>query len=237
MTVPSAEFRGQLDWLETTLVHMAALVIEGIHGATEVLLDGDLEGAQTVIDADDELDLLSIEVEEVINRAMAIQSPVARDLRTLLAAVKLDAELERSGDLVTNIAKAVQRLAGVRLEPGLRGDLHRMREEACRLFEETIVAFRNRDAEAALRLRLLDDTLDELHREFIESVFVSHAAGAIDIQQAVQLSMLGRFYERLGDHAVNCGERIAFLVTGDLPEHTGAERARRRRDAESGAGR
>jgi phosphate transport system protein len=228
------DFHEQLDAIETMLVRMAAMVIEGIQRVTEAVLSGDVEAAQAIIDADDDLDLLSIDVEEAIYRSMALQQPVASDLRLLVSAIKLNAELERSGDLVTNIAKGSLRLLGAALDPQVRGLLDRMREQAALLFEKASASYVERDGATASALHGLDDQLDELHRDFIEAVFWSHSTGRIDIQQSVQLCLLGRFYERLGDHAVNCGERITYLVTGELPEHAGAERARQRRLGDEG---
>ena len=226
-------FRQLMEDVRTDLVHMGALVIEGISTVTQALLAGDVIAAKMIVAADDELDLLSIEAEEKCVQMLALQQPVAIDLRVILTDLKMIAEIERSGDLVTNIGKAIPRIRGVELEPRLRGLLDRMREQAVKLFGLALDAYTERDAGLASALGDLDDRLDELHNDFIETVFSSRSDRVITTQQAVQLAVIGRFYERIGDHAVNIGERVQFLVNGVMPEHTGAQRARARRDAET----
>ena len=139
-------------------------------------------------------------------------------------------EIERSGDLVSNIAKGIGRIQGVELEPRLRGLIDRMCEQAVRLTTLAIDSYADRDAVLAGALGELDDRLDELHNDYIDTVFSSRFDRYITTQQAVQLAVIGRFYERIGDHAVNIGERVQYLVTGELPEHKGAQRARIRRE-------
>lgn len=211
-------FNDELSSVSDRLAHMCALVIEGIGRVTDVLLEIDLDRCREIIDADDVLDDVAVEVEEQVYRVIALQHPVATDLRLLVAAMKIASEVERSGDLVVNLAKAAARLHGVDLDPALRGLLVDMADQAAHLFGEAIRSLRHRDAELAESLHRSDDLLDDLHHEFIDGVFVSARSGSLDVQQAVQLALIGRFYERLGDHAVNVGERIHFVVTGALPK-------------------
>ena len=161
---------------------------------------------------------------------LALQQPVAVDLRTILTDLRMVSEIERSGDLVSNIAKGIGRIQGVELEPRLRGLIDRMCEQAVRLTTLAIDSYADRDAVLAGALGELDDRLDELHNDYIDTVFSSRFDRYITTQQAVQLAVIGRFYERIGDHAVNIGERVQYLVTGELPEHKGAQRARIRRE-------
>ncbi len=227
------QFQTLLEQLRTDLVHMGAMVIEGISAVTEALLAVDVAASDQIVTADDELDLLSLEAEEMCIEMLALQQPVAIDLRTIVTDLKMVAEIERSGDLVTNIAKAIPRIQGVELEPRLRGLIDRMREQAVKLFGLAIDAYSEGDAGLASALGDLDDRLDDLHNDFIDTVFSSRTDRLLTTQQAVQLAVIGRFYERIGDHAVNIGERVQYLVTGELPEHAGAQRARARREAES----
>lgn len=226
-------FSDELDTIEAMLAQMGALVVDSVNRVTEVLLEVDLGGAQQVIDDDDELDLLTVDLEERVYRVLALQNPVAADLRLLVATVKLGGEIERSGDLVTNIAKGVTRIARIELDQEMRGLIARMGERAGALMHRAVSALADRDADQAGSLAAADDDLDQLHADFVQQVFKSHAAGTVDVQQAVQLCLMARFYERIGDHAVNIGERIHFVITGWLPEHDGAERARRRRERDA----
>lgn len=133
-------------------------------------------------------------------------------------------ELERSGDLVVNICKAARRLYSVELSPRLRGLISQMSEQSHQLYRFALDSYVDQDASLAAAIRDIDDVLDRLHSDYIQAIFESHAASAIDLQVGVQLALVGRFYERIGDHAVNVGERVRYMVTGWLPEYTGALR-------------
>ena len=225
-----SEFHQLMDEVRSDLVRMGGLVTEGIASVTVALLANDLAMADQISTQDDEIDLLSVEAEEKCIRMLALQQPVAVALRTILTDLRMVSEIERSGDLVSNIAKGIGRIQGVELEPRLRGLIDRMCEQAVRLTTLAIDSYADKDAVLAGALGELDDRLDELHNDYIDTVFSSRFDRYITTQQAVQLAVIGRFYERIGDHAVNIGERVQYLVTGELPEHKGAQRARIRRD-------
>lgn len=217
-------FHHDLDEVRTNLVRLAASVIEAIPRATTVLLNGDLDAANELIRADDAIDALSIEVEERCCQIIALQAPVASDLRQLVSILKMVGEIERSADLCVNICKAARRIYGHELDPRLRGLIMRMSEQAQQLFSAALTAFELNDAAMAAAIDDMDSFLDGLQREFVRTIFESHAGEKIDLQVAIQMAMVARFYERIGDHAVNIGERIQYLVTGWLPEHKGAAR-------------
>ncbi len=220
-------FHQELDEARNELVRLAAIVTETIPRATAVLLDGDLEGAELIIRADDETDLRCVDLEEHCYRILALQAPVATDLRQIIALLKMIAEVERSADLLCNICKAARRIYGHPLDPKLRGTITRMGEQAQQLYTSAIESFVENDVAKASAIDDMDSFLDALQKQFIQAIFESHAAGRIDLQVAVQLAVVARFYERVGDHAVTIGERVRFLVTGWLPEHKGAERHRK----------
>ena len=180
-------------------------MIEAIPRATQVLLDGDLEGADYLLLADEDIDARALELEERCYQVLALQAPVASDLRQVMAAVKMIGEIERSGDLCVNICKAARRIYGVELDPRLRGLITRMSEQAQQLFQFAIDAYVEADAPLAAAVADMDDMLDRLHVEFIEQIFESHAEDQLPLQVAVQLALVARFYERIGDHAVNIG--------------------------------
>ncbi len=220
-------FHEDLHEARNDLVLLAALVTEAIPRATAVLLEGDLEGADYLIRADDEVDARSLDLEERCYRILALQAPVASDLRQVVALLRMIAEVERSNDLLCNICKAARRIYGHELDPKLRGIIARMGEQAQQLYEAAIESFIEDDASKAAAIDDMDSYLDGLQKQFVQAIFESHAAGRIDLQVAVQLAVVARFYERIGDHAVNIGERVRFIVTGWMPEHKGAERYRR----------
>jgi len=223
-------FHHDLDDVRAELVHLAAFVTEAIPRATNILLTGDLEGADYIISGDDEIDARALDLEDRCVQILALQSPVATDLRQILAALRMIAEVERSADLVCNICKAARRIYGHQLDPSLRGIITRMGEQAQQLYIAAIEAFVENDAAKAAAIDDMDNYLDALQKQFVQAIFESHSAGNIDLQVAVQLAVVARFYERIGDHAVNIGERVRFVVTGWMPEHRGAARYRSRTD-------
>ncbi|HEX2577802.1 MAG TPA: phosphate signaling complex protein PhoU [Aquihabitans sp.] len=217
-------FHHTLEEIRQEMVQMAALVTEGIPRATETLLAGDLGDAQAIIEGDDPLDAAAVELEERCYQQLALQQPMAGDLRSLVTAIRMIAEIERSGDLVVNIAKGSRRIFGTELSARLRGLIGQMGEEATRLFRLAMDSYIDEDAGVAAALDDLDDRLDAIHRDYIQEIFLVHNSGTLSVQAAVQLALIGRYYERIGDHAVNIGERVRYMVTGWLPEHTGAAR-------------
>jgi phosphate transport system protein len=219
-------FHGQLDLIRQGITHLAASVIEAIPRATQVLLDNDLEGADYLLLADQDVDSRALELEERCYQVLALQAPVASDLRQVMAAVKMISEIERSGDLCVNICKAARRIYGVELDPRLRGLITRMSEQAQQLFKFSIDAYVEADAPLAAAVPDMDDMLDRLHAEFIEQIFESHAEHRLPLQVAVQLALVARFYERIGDHAVNISRRVRYMVTGWMPNHEGVVKLR-----------
>lgn len=211
-------FHQSLADIRDDVVRLAALVCERIPWGTHALLDGDLASAQELIDTDDQLDVLALDIEDRCYHHLALQQPMASDMRAVVTAIRLTSEMERSGDLMANIAKAVRRIHGVPIEPRVRGLLQSMSDEALRLYRDAVDAYVDRDDARAAELPALDDVLDGIHRDYIAELLESCRAGAIDIQPTVQLAVIGRFYERVGDHAVNVGEKVRYMVTGWLPE-------------------
>ena len=145
-------------------------------------------------------------------------------MRQLVAIIKISSELERSADLCVNICKAARRIYGHDIDPVLRGLISKMSEQAQQLYIAALDAFETNDAPKAAAIDDMDSFLDGLHRQFIQEIFESHSREKIDLQVAVQLAVVARFYERIGDHAVNVGERTNFLLTGWVPESKGAAR-------------
>jgi len=223
-------FHQELEALRAEVLLLGASVIEAIPRATGVLLGGDLEGADYLVQADDEIDARSVDIEDRCFRALALQAPVARDLRELVAIIKNAGELERSADLAVNICKAARRIYGHDIDPVLRDLISKMSEQARQLYVAAIDAFNTNDAPKAAALDDMDSYLDALHRQFIQEIFECHSRETIDLQVAVQLAVVSRFYERIGDHAVNIAERTRFILTGWVPELKGASRFRARQN-------
>lgn len=212
------EFHADLDAVRDEIARLGASVIELIPRVTGILLQQDLEGAEYVLRADDEIDARAVAIEDSALRLLALQQPMAGDLRNLAAALKLAPEIERSADLCGNICKAARRIYGHALDPKLRGIIQAMSDQAQQEYKSVIEAYIANDEVAAAALPDMDELLNDLHRQLIEKIFEGHAAGTVDLQVAVQMAMVARFYERLGDHAVNISERVLYITTGSLPE-------------------
>jgi phosphate transport system protein len=217
------EFHHDIEELRNDVARLGATVVELIPRVTDILLQQDLEGAELVISGDDEIDARAIDIEERALTMLALQAPMAGDLRQIAAALKLAPEIERSADLCVNLCKATLRLHGHDLDPKLRGLIQRQCDQAAREYKEAVESYVALDAVRATALDDMDDQLDDLHVQFIHQIFESHAAGTIDLQISVQLAMAARFYERLGDHAVNLSERVLYISTGSMPEHAPIE--------------
>ncbi len=210
-------YHQELGEIHDEVTRIAALLVEAVPRATQILLDGDLDGADHMIQADDEYNRRCHALEQRCYAVLALQQPMASDLRALIAAIKIAAEVERSADLCANICKAARRLYGHDLDPRLRGFLTQMSDQAQQLMRFAVDAYVERDAGLAAALDDIDDLLDRLQVSFIAAIFESHASSRTDLQVAVQLALIARFYERIGDHAVNVGEWVGYAVTGHLP--------------------
>lgn len=212
-------FHTELAEITREIVLLAAHVTEAIPAATEALLSADVAAAQHLIDRDGVLDDLALDIEEHCYRVLARQQPVATDLRALVTALRMVAEIERSGDLVVNICKVLCAMRDPDLSPGIRGVVQQMGEQAARLHRTSMDAYAEGDVRLALSLDHLDDDLDRLHAELLGEVVTWGEDGRV--REAIQLALIGRYYERIGDHAVNIGERVRYLIEGELPTHGG----------------
>jgi len=210
-------FHHQLDDVQRDLLRVAARVTESITRGTEALLSLDLAEAQAIIDGDHEINELTLDIEERCFTILARQQPMASDMRAVVTAIRLTSEIERSGDLMVNVAKATRRLYGSPVPAALHGLLHAMAHEGVRLYRLAMDAYADGDATLAAAIDDMDDRLDQLHRDYIQGILEQYA-DVRDVQAAVQLALVGRYYERIGDHAVNIGERVQYMVTGSLPE-------------------
>ena len=220
------EFHNELDDLRNEVATLGASVVELIPRVTDILLQQDLEGAEYVLRNDSEIDVRATHTEERAIALLALQAPMASDLRHIASVLKLAPEIERSADLCCNICKAARRIYGHELDPKLRGLIQKMSDQAHSEYKEAVEAYLAIDGVRSAALPDMDGLLDDIHRQFIAQILESHAAGTIDLQVAVQLAVVARFYERLGDHAVNIANRIRFIATGVLPEHEAAPGSR-----------
>jgi phosphate transport system protein len=206
------DFHRELEDIDQKVVQLFALVSEGLSAATDAFLSGDRESAKQLIDRDKVIDSLYMDVEEIVYRQLATQSPMAKDLRFLLSVLRIVPELERSGDLVEHIARRAATGVASALTPRIRGLIEQMGIVGTEMWRLAADAYVERDALAAVELNERDDEIDELH----VSVTAELVSGQLTVPIAIEMALVVRFYERLGDHAVNIGERIRYIAAGSL---------------------
>lgn len=199
------------------LVAMTDRVQTAVRDATKALLAADLATAERVITADAELDLIHDDIENRCFSLLARQAPVAGELRTVVAALRMVADLVRMGDLSAHVAKIARLRYPDRAVPaGLVENFTKMAEVAEEMVETAGHILRDRNANAALEVADSDEEMDDLRRGQFRVLL--GAEWPYTIEAAVDVALLGRYYERIADHAVLMARRVIFLVTGTVPE-------------------
>ena len=204
--------------MQADVLRLGAMASESIQAGTDAFLDADLAAVEKLVADDRLIDDLMHSIENRTYLLLAKQQPMAVDLRVLVTVLRIIHEIERTGDLMVNVAKAARRLYPYELEPKVRGIIHRMRQQAAVQLRLAVSAFSDRDPARAAALADMDDVMDELQKDLFRVIFASQADDEAAIQRAVQIALVGRYFERIADHAVNVGERVAFMVTGKLPD-------------------
>jgi phosphate transport system protein len=208
------EFQADLNEVSRLLVTMAEAVRAAMRKATTALLTADLKAAESVIERDVEVDAIYAQVEAKVADTIARQAPVASDLRMVITALHISADLERMGDLAEHVAKTAKRrhpspAVPAELRPVFKG----MAGVADRMAEEIASLLAKPDAELAAKLETQDDEMDDLERELFKVLL--HDDWPYGAETAIDGALLGRFYERYADHSVNVGEQLIYLITGE----------------------
>ena len=204
-------YHRDLQTIEDKALRLFAHVAEGLAGATDAFLSGDREAARALMARDQLIDELYKDVETLVQHQFALQSPMATDLRFLITILRVVPELERSHDLAEHIAAAAARGLSTELTPRVRGLVSEMGRVGVEMWRRSAIAFRDRAEEAADELVEIDDELDELH----VSLTAELVSGALSVPVAIELTLIARYYERIGDHAVNIAKRVRFLAKGE----------------------
>lgn len=209
-------FHDQLDTMFNDLADICESVETAVRLATESLLNGDATLAEKVISADLEIDRSRERVEDSAFLLLSLQQPVASDLRTVVAALRMVSELERMGDLSVHVAKIARlRVPNLAVPDDIRPTIERMAEVAEEMVSQVSQIIRERDVDDALSLVKADEEMDRLRRSsFTELLGTDWQHG---VEAAVDIALLGRYYERIADHAVSVANRVVFVVTGENP--------------------
>ncbi|QWC83913.1 phosphate signaling complex protein PhoU [Nocardioidaceae bacterium] len=207
-------FHDQLDSVTDGLVTMAELVRKAVDQGTRALLDGDATIAEEVISGDAAVDQWREQIEQTCFELMSLQQPVATDLRTLVAALRMVAELERMGDLAVHLAKIARlRVPESAVPEDLVPVVERMGTIAELMVARVGIVIERRDVEAARDLIEIDEEMDKLRRRTFREVLDS--SWDHGVEPAIDIALLGRYYERIADHATSIARRVIFLVTGE----------------------
>jgi phosphate transport system protein len=201
-------FHRHLEEIDAEVVRMFAIVRERVAAATDSFVTGDAELAQGVTSRDVQVDRVERELELLVERLLLTESPMCGDMRYLVTVLRIVPQLERCGDLAEHVAQRTVTGLGARLTPRTRELLAQMGSRCDTMWGEAARAWAARDAAAADRLDVVDDELDALHDELSAEI----AKGGTAVADAMQATLVGRFYERLGDHAVHVARRISDLA-------------------------
>jgi phosphate transport system protein len=214
-------FHEELDAIQATLVTMGEMVSVAMSRSSEALLKADVKLAEQVISDDEKLDSIQHDLEARAINLMARQQPVAQDLRILVTSLRMSADLERMGDLCHHIAKlARMRFPEVAVPAELVKTIENMGTTAVKIIEKSTHVIKTQDLQAAIELETDDDEMDKLHRAlFVALLDDSWSHG---IEAAIDMTLLGRYYERCADHAVSIARRVYFLVKGEYASESQA---------------
>lgn len=209
-------YHEELNSVLDRLVHMADLVEIAIRESSESLLTADLERAEAVITKDVQLDEMHEELEYQCLSLLALQAPVAGELRTIVSAIRVVFELARMGDLAAHIAKIARlRYPAHAVPERFEGNFREMADIAEEVIDVARLALADRDAKGAESLVAIDARMDDLRRDQFTEIF--REGTDITIEGAVDVALLGRYFERFADHAVAVGRRVIYIITGEVP--------------------
>ena len=212
-----AEFERELEAIEAKVIELFAMIAEDLPEATTALLTGNSEAMKQLAERDKVIHALYPEIEQLANREILLQAPVADDLRFLLSVLRILPEIEQSHDLVVQIASRANHFLSDDLSPRTRGLAERMGNLASEMWRQAADCWYQRDRTAGFALSERDDEMDELYSSLIAEL----ASGQMALPVTMELTLVARFYERLGDHAVNVGRRVVFLA-GSAPGPSGS---------------
>lgn len=211
------DFERDLEAIEAKIIELFAVIAEDLPEATKALLTGSNEIMQRLLDRDKVISALYPETEALANREILLQAPVADDLRFLLSVLRVLVEFELSHDLVIQIASRGNHFLGDDLSPRTRGIVERMGSLTSDMWRQAADCWYQRDRDASLALAERDDEMDQLY----SSLLAELAAGQMSVPVTMEMTLVARFYERLGDHAVTVARRVVYLAGS--PPSAGSE--------------
>jgi len=214
-------YHEDLEALSDSLIEMTRLVGGAMGRATQALIDADVQLADNVIASDDTVDALRVDIEQRAFDILARQQPVATDLRILIATLRIVTDLERSGDLAEHVAEmARRRYPSSAVPPPVRAVVLEMGQVAQRIIAKAGSVISTRDVVSAREIERDDDVMDDLHRKMLRAILGGGWQEGVEC--AVDVALIGRYYERFADHAVSVARAVIYLVTGEAPDAVAA---------------
>ena len=212
-------FEEELQALKRRLLNMGALVEERVHQAIQALMERRPESTDKIIAGDQDVNDLQIEIDDRCLKLLALQQPMASDLRLITAAMKINSDLERIGDQAVNIA---QRAIELNQEPQLKPyiDLPRMADKAQRMVKDALDSFVSRDTGLAREVCGRDSEVDALKEQIFRELLTYSMSDPKTIARAIRLILISRFFERVADHATNIAEMVIYMVESKMVRHT-----------------
>jgi phosphate transport system protein len=221
MTQARSRFHEELDSLEHEILEMGELAGNAVQRAVHAIVHHDADESRRVIDSDDAVDDRYLDIEQRTLQTLALQTPVAADLRLVSAIIHTSLHLERVGDQAVNIAKLQLITKDLPGSTAMRSQIDEMGTIVVSMVRTAIEAFANRDLEACLRLPKMDDPVDRINRKtHLEALKLADDPRALD--WGLHMNLAARALERVGDNAVDIGEQVGFLITGEFREFTDA---------------
>jgi phosphate transport system protein len=219
---PQRHFQDELELLKGRLLEMGGLAEERVRTAMSAIVDREARLIDDVISGDAAINTLHIEIDDRCFKLLALHQPMAADLRAIVAAVKINTDLERVGDLAVNIAEAVRRYLR---HPPVKQliDIPRMAEIAQRMLRDALDAFVRRDTQLAQTVLEADDSLDALKTQVFRELLTYMLQDPHTIEPSLDLILISRHLERIGDHATNVAEDVIFMVSARDVRHAGHE--------------
>ncbi|WP_238654749.1 phosphate signaling complex protein PhoU [Paenibacillus piscarius] len=211
------EFDKDLEELRTLLQQMGEHVTDALDGAILALQTLDTVRAQEIVKADLRLNAMEDKIMEIGSRLIITQQPVAKDLRRIIVAFKISSDLERMGDLALDVAKVTMRIQGQQLIKPLV-DIPRMADIVSVMINEAIQSYLDENTDLAYKMAQDDDQVDGLYSAMINELYTYMVQKPETVNQAMLLTLVGRYIERIADHATNIGESVVYLVTGKRPD-------------------
>jgi phosphate transport system protein len=214
-------FHEELEAIELEILGMGELAERAVARSVDALVRGDVDEADDVISHDDDLDERYMDIEARALSLLALQTPVATDLRMISAIIHINLHLERIGDMAVNIAKIYRSVAELPANSTILQQIREMDDVVRPMIRVALEAFSHRDLELCLKLPEMDDPVDRLNLGMYEEV-AALAADPAALDWGLRMNMVARQLERVGDHAVDIGEQVGFLLTGEFREFTDA---------------